>query len=153
MLAPDGPKVLEFNTRFGDPETQAVLPRLGCDLLELLWAAARGRLKEVPVEVRPDPAICVVVAARGYPGPYPKGDLIRLPSAGGLPPQTTILHAGTARNAAGELVTNGGRVLGVVALGPTLKIAAERAYAACDLIQCASKYCRRDIGARQIGRA
>ena len=152
MLTPDGPKVLEFNTRFGDPETQAILPRIETDLLELLWAASQRRLGSVRLAVRADAAICVVVAARGYPGPFPRGDPIRLPESAGMPPNTAILHAGTARNAAGELVTNGGRVLGVVATAPTLRIAADRAYAACELIGCDSKYFRRDIGARQIGR-
>ena len=152
MLTPDGPKVLEFNTRFGDPETQAVLPRVESDLLGLLWAAAHGHLGGTPLVVRPEPAICVVVAARGYPGPYPRGDAIGLPPAAALPPQTQILHAGTARDAAGRLVTSGGRVLGVVAGGPTLRAAADRAYAACDSIACETKYYRRDIGARQMGR-
>jgi phosphoribosylamine--glycine ligase len=152
MLTEAGPKVLEYNTRFGDPETQAVLPRLATDLLELLWAAAQRRLAGVILEVRPEPAICVVVAARGYPGSYPKGDRIRLPARGEHPPGTIVLHAGTARNRAGELVTNGGRVLGVVAMGPTLGEAAKRAYSVCEQIDCPSKYYRRDIGARQIGR-
>jgi len=151
MLTASGPKVLEFNTRFGDPETQAVLPRLSTDLLSLLWAAAQGRLGGFRLEVRPDAAICVVIAAQGYPGAYPRGDAITLPAR--LPEGAAILHAGTARNPAGELVTNGGRVLGVVALAPTLRAAADRAYAVCGEIGCASKYYRRDIGARQLGHA
>ncbi|MBL9216632.1 MAG: phosphoribosylamine--glycine ligase [Opitutaceae bacterium] len=150
MLTPAGPSVLEFNTRFGDPETQVVLPRLASDLLALLWAAAHGRLRGFPLAVKPDYAVCVVVAARGYPDAYPKGDEITLPAA--LPPQTSIIHAGTARDSAGRLVTHGGRVLGVTALAPTLREAADRAYAACAAIGCASKYFRRDIGARQLSR-
>jgi phosphoribosylamine--glycine ligase len=150
MLTTDGPSVLEYNTRFGDPETQVVLPRIKNDLLVLLWAAARGELRGVKLDVRPDAAICVVVAARGYPDSYPKGDVITFPAS--LPPQTSIIHAGTARNAAGQIVMNGGRVLGVTALAPTLREAAARAYAACDAIQCVSKYYRRDIGARQLNR-
>jgi phosphoribosylamine--glycine ligase len=150
MLTPAGPSVLEYNTRFGDPETQVVLPRLVTDLLELLWAAARGELRGFKLEVRPDYALCVVIAARGYPDNYPKGDVITFP--GKLPPQTVIIHAGTARNPAGRIVTNGGRVLGVTALGPTLREAAARAYAACEKISWASKYYRRDIGARQLNR-
>jgi phosphoribosylamine---glycine ligase len=153
MLTADGPKVLEYNTRFGDPETQAVLPRLETDVLALLWAAATGGLRDFPLAVRPEPAVCVVVAARGYPGDYPRGDPIRLPPPASLPAGTSILHAGTARNAAGELVTGGGRVLGVVALGPTAADAAGRAYAACELIQCATKYYRRDIGGARPARA
>ena len=152
MLTEDGPKVLEYNTRFGDPETQAVLPRLATDLLGLLWAAAQRKLAGVRIEVRPEPAICVVLAARDYPGPYPKGDPITLPAKGELPPQTEILHAGTARNSAGEIVTSGGRVLGVVATGPTLRTAADRAYLACGQVRFSSKFFRRDIGARQMGR-
>jgi len=148
MLTASGPMVLEYNTRFGDPETQAVLPLLATDLLALLWAAARGELGGFRLEIRPDHAICVVVAARGYPGAYARGDPITLPSS--LPAGVAVLHAGTARNSAGQFVTNGGRVLGVVALAPTLRAAADRAYAVCRQIVCASKYYRRDIGARQF---
>ena len=151
MLTPSGPSVLEYNTRFGDPETQVVLPRLATDLLALLWAATRGELRDFPLAVRPDYAVCVVIAARGYPDKFPKNDVITLPAA--LPPQTSILHAGTATNPAGQIVTNGGRVLGVTALGPTLREAATRAYAGCDAVQCATKYFRRDIGARQLNRS
>jgi len=146
MLTPTGPQVLEFNTRFGDPETQAILPRLATDVLALLWSAARGTLGKMRIAVRPEPAICVVIAARGYPNAYSKGDVIRLPAAGGLSPSTYILHAGTAKSPAGEIITNGGRVLGVVALAPTLAAAAEKAYAVCEQIDCAGKYYRRDIG-------
>jgi phosphoribosylamine---glycine ligase len=150
MLTAEGPSVLEFNTRFGDPETQVVLPRIANDVLALLWAAARGELRGVQIETRPEHAICVVIAARGYPDAYPKGDVIHLPEQ--LPATVSILHAGTARNAAGQLVTAGGRLLGVTALGPTLRDAAEEAYAVCDAIRCATKYFRRDIGARQLNR-
>ncbi len=150
MLTADGPSVLEFNTRFGDPETQAVLPRLKTDLLALLWAAASRSLAGFRLEVRPDPAICVVISARGYPEAYPTGDVIELPSK--LPPDVAIFHAGTATDAAGRLVTAGGRVLGVTASAPSLREAAALAYAACDSVRCASKYYRRDIGARQLSR-
>ena len=153
MLTPTGPSVIEYNTRFGDPETQVVLPRLATDLLTLLWAAANGQLPAVgPLAVKPDYAVFVVIAARGYPDAYPKGDAITIPTPAALPPATTIYHAGTAKNSAGQLVTNGGRVLGVTALAPTLRAAADRAYAACDQVQCATKYFRRDIGARQLNR-
>jgi phosphoribosylamine---glycine ligase len=152
MLTPAGPQVLEYNTRFGDPETQVVLPRLRTDVLELLWRAARGELRGFDLKVRPEHAICVVIAARGYPDAYPKGDHIILPPDADLPPGVTILHAGTARNAAGELVTAGGRVLGVTAIGPTLHAAAEAAYATCQQITCATKVYRTDIGARQLNR-
>ncbi len=150
MLTPSGPSVLEYNTRFGDPETQVVLPRMTTDLLALLWAAARGELRGMKLAVKLDYAVCVVIAAKGYPENYPKGDVITFPAT--LPPQTAIIHAGTAMNPAGQIVTKGGRVLGVTALGPTLREAADRAYAACEKISCASKYYRRDIGARQLNR-
>ena len=154
MLTPTGPSVIEYNTRFGDPETQVVLPRLATDLLELLWAAATDRLSAVgPLAVKSDYAVCVVIAARGYPDAYAKGDVITLPTPAALPTATTIYHAGTARNAAGQLVTHGGRVLGVTALAPSLRAAADRAYAACNQVQCATKYFRRDIGARQLNRS
>jgi phosphoribosylamine--glycine ligase len=151
MLTADGPKVLEFNTRFGDPETQAVVPRLATDLLALLWAAAAGNLAGFRLEVLPDHAICVVISARGYPGAYGSGDRIEIPAV--LPAGVSILHAGTARDAAGHLVTSGGRVLGVTATAPSLRAAADRAYEACDSIRCASKYYRRDVGARQLRRS
>jgi phosphoribosylamine--glycine ligase len=150
MLTPQGPSVLEYNARFGDPETQVVVPRLATDLLEILWAAATGTLRNVRLEVKPEHAVCVVIAAKGYPDVYPKGDVITFPA---LPPGVTILHAGTARNPEGRIVTNGGRVLGVTALAPTLRAAAAQAYAVCEKIECRSKYFRRDIGARALLRA
>ena len=150
MLTAAGPSVLEFNTRFGDPETQVVLPRVETDLLQVLWAAARGELRGMKLATRSDHAICVVIAAKGYPDSYRKGDAIAFPAS--LPPGVSVLHAGTAKNAAGQIVTNGGRVLGVTAVAPTLRSAAEKAYAVCDQIECATKYFRRDIGARQLNR-
>ena len=147
MLTPGGPRVIEFNTRFGDPETQAVLPRLATDLLALLWAAVNRTLGGMRMEVRGEAAICVVVAARGYPGAFPKGGAIALPADGLLPPSCYILHAGTARNGAGEIVASGGRVLGVVALAAAFRTAADRAYAVCGQINFPDKYYRRDIGA------
>jgi phosphoribosylamine--glycine ligase len=108
------------------------------------------------LSVRPDYALCVVIAARGYPEAFSKGDPIALPNGlardvvGGA---VTIFHAGTTRNSAGQIVTNGGRVLGVTALAPTLRLAARIAYAACEQVQCRSKYFRRDIGARQLHRS
>jgi len=109
-------------------------------------------LRGMKLEVSPEAAICVVIAAKGYPDNYPKGDVITFPPASSLPSPVSILHAGTARNAAGQIVMNGGRVLGVTALAPNLREAADRAYAACEKIGCASKYYRRDIGARQLNR-
>jgi phosphoribosylamine--glycine ligase len=150
MLTPTGPSVIEYNARFGDPETQVVIPRVKNDWLELLWKAARGQLAGTKLEVSDEFAVCVVIAARGYPDSFPKGDPITFPTT--LPPSTFIYHAGTKRNQSGEIVTNGGRVLGVTALAPTLKAAADRAYQACEGVVCASKYFRRDIGAKQLNR-
>lgn len=151
MLTPTGPSVIEYNARFGDPETQVVLPRLASDLLELLWLAAQRRLAGYQLRVRDDVhALCVVVAAKGYPDKFPKGDAITFPAT--LPAGVTVYHAGTTKNPAGQVVTNGGRVLGVTALAPTLRQAATAAYAACDALQCSSKYFRRDIGAKQLNR-
>ncbi|HYD82525.1 MAG TPA: phosphoribosylamine--glycine ligase, partial [Opitutus sp.] len=96
MLTAEGPSVLEYNTRFGDPETQVVLPRIETDLLELLWAAAQGQLSSVPLKIKSAHALCVVIAARGYPGSYNKGDIITFPRV--LPTSVSILHAGTAKN-------------------------------------------------------
>lgn len=150
MLTAQGPSVLEFNTRFGDPETQVVLPRVASDVLALLWAAARGELAGFELAVRPEHAMCVVIAAKGYPDAYAKGDVIQFPAR--MPEGVTIFHAGTATNKSGEIVTHGGRVLGVTALGSTLRSAADKAYAVCDAVVCSSKYFRRDIGARQLQR-
>ncbi|MDE3084940.1 MAG: phosphoribosylamine--glycine ligase, partial [Verrucomicrobiota bacterium] len=130
MLTAAGPQVLEYNTRFGDPETQAVLPRLDTDVLALLWAAARGELGKIKLVVKSDHALCVVLAAKGYPGDYAKGDMITFPSS--LPPSVFIYHAGTAQNSNRHIVTAGGRVLGVTALAPTLREAAGQAYATCE---------------------
>ena len=150
MLTPTGPSVLEYNTRFGDPETQVVIPRLDTDVLALLWAAATGTLAGVRFAIKPDHAICVVIAAKGYPDASPKGDVIRFPAT--VPVNVDIIHAGTAQTAAGEVVTAGGRVLGVTALAPTLRSAADAAYAVCEQIDCATKIYRRDIGAKQLNR-
>jgi len=150
MLTSDGPSVLEYNTRFGDPETQVVIPRLDTDVLALLWAAAQGTLGGVRFAIKPEHAICVVIAAKGYPDAYPKGDVIRFPAP--LPANVHIIHAGTAKNTAGEIVTAGGRVLGVTAIAPTLRAAADSAYAVCEQIDCVSKVYRRDIGAKQLHR-
>ncbi|MCF3652150.1 phosphoribosylamine--glycine ligase [Opitutaceae bacterium LMO-CP1] len=151
MLTADGPSVLEYNTRFGDPETQVVLPRLGCDVLELLWRASQGSLAGFDLAVREDSAaMCVVIAADGYPGAYAKGDPISLPEP--LPSGVAVIQAGTAMDEAGQLVSAGGRVLGVTALAPTLREAADAAYATCEEIGMVTKVFRRDIGARQFNR-
>jgi phosphoribosylamine---glycine ligase len=154
MLTPAGPSVIEYNARFGDPETQVVLPRLETDVLGLLWAAARGELAGTKLAVKADYSLCVVIASKGYPDAFPKGDVITFPAAA-LPAHTTIYHAGTAKNPSGAIVSNGGRVLGVTALGQSLREAADRAYAACAQITFAhgNHYYRHDIGAKQLNRA
>ena len=151
MLTPAGPSVIEYNARFGDPETQVVLPRIANDVLALLWAATRRELAGVKLVEKPEHALCVVIAAKGYPDSYAKGEVITFPPT--LPPGVSILHAGTGRKTTGEFTMNGGRILGVTALAPTLRAAADKAYAVCDAIQCPAKYYRRDIGARQLSRS
>ncbi len=151
MIAPDGtPKVLEFNCRFGDPETQPILLRLQTDLVELVEAALDRRLDRVAAQWDTRAALGVVMAAGGYPGPYNKGDVIR-----GLPTQETagskVFHAGTALRD-GAVVTHGGRVLCVTALGATVSEAQRNAYAVVGRIQWKDAYYRRDIGYRAIAR-
>jgi len=152
MLTAAGPSVLEFNTRFGDPETQAVLPLVAGDLLSLLWSAATGSLEGTKLALREGAALCVVIAARGYPGPHPKGDILNLPAASDLPPGSAILHAGTALDSEGRTVSRGGRVLGVVGFAPTLLEAAGKAYSVCARVGYDNKYHRSDIGARELAR-
>ena len=143
MLTVDGPKVIEYNVRMGDPETQAVLARLDEDLLALMIDAARGHIATRPAAVKPETAITVVMTAPGYPGEYPKGLAItgaELPSEGSL-----LFHSGTALRD-GQLVTNGGRVLAITGLGADAEEAKTRAYARVDQIQFEGKQVRRDIG-------
>jgi phosphoribosylamine---glycine ligase len=150
MITADGPKVLEYNARFGDPETQAILPRLRSDPLELLDLAARpGGLEDVRIEWSPDWAVTLVLASRGYPESSSKGDAIS--GLDELPEGVEVLHAGTAERD-GAFVTNGGRVINVTALGPTPGDARERAYAAADAIDFDGKQLRRDIAARAVER-
>lgn len=145
MLTPTGPKVLEFNCRFGDPETQAVLPRLKTDLMEIFLACIDGRLDRCPVAFDDRAAACVILASGGYPGSYRRGVPIRgLANADALE-DTIIFHAGTAA-VAGNVVTAGGRVLGCTGLGADLTAALSRAYMAADTIDFDGKQMRRDIG-------
>lgn len=154
MLTEDGPKVLEFNARFGDPETQVVLPRLEADLVDVMEAVAQGRSNDVSLSWSSDWAVCVVLASAGYPGSYEKGKVILGIDEAEDIEGVTVFHAGTARNADGELVTAGGRVLNVVARGTTFEAARAKAYRACDLIQFEGKQMRTDIGAKAAaGRA
>jgi phosphoribosylamine--glycine ligase len=147
MLTSEGPKVLEFNVRFGDPETQAILPRLRSDLLDLLEAAAvTGGLAGVQLEWAPETAVTVVLASAGYPESSSSGDVIT--GTESLPADVDLTHAGTSRNHAGELVTAGGRVLAVTALGADATAARAAAYAAADMVDFPGKQLRRDIALR-----
>ncbi len=149
MLTAEGPKVVEFNCRFGDPETQALLPRLTTDLVPLLLACREGTLAGLELAWRPEACVCVVAAAAGYPGPSRRGDVI-----GGLEgdgEDVMIFHAGTAFDADGRIVTAGGRVLGVTALGSDAAHARDRAYARLERIRFSGMHFRRDIGLRRAG--
>lgn len=147
MLTPAGPKVLEFNVRFGDPECQPLMARLKSDVVELMLATCAGKLDQIEVEWSEQAACCVVLAAQGYPDNPRAGDIITgLEEAAGLP-GVSVFHAGTRRNERGQVVTAGGRVLSVTALGVDLGEARRRAYEAADLIGFNGKVMRRDIGA------
>ncbi len=147
MLTPDGPKVIEYNCRFGDPEAQAVLPLLETDLLTVMQAVRNETLADVNVEFSTGASCCVVLASEGYPGDYPKGRPI---SVGTLPEESFIYQAGTSRNAEGELITNGGRVLAVTAHGTNLPEAIARAYSAAEEVTFAGSHRRSDIGASAL---
>jgi phosphoribosylamine---glycine ligase len=144
------PKTLEFNVRFGDPECQALMARLKSDLLAILVAAADGRLDRVEVEWHDQAALCVVMAAEGYPGDYRKGTEIRAIETAGAVDGVNVFHAGTKRDDQGRLLAVGGRVLGVTALGGTVREAQARAYQAVDRLDWPEGFCRRDIGWRAI---
>ncbi|MCW3010864.1 MAG: purD [Solirubrobacterales bacterium] len=149
MLTADGPKVIEYNARFGDPETQAVLPRLQGDLAQLLLAATRpgGLAEQPPLAFSEDWAVTLVLAGAGYPERSAAGDVITI---GELPGGVEVTHAGTARDVDGNLVTAGGRVLNVTALGPTATAARDAAYAAADLITFEGRQLRSDIALRAV---
>jgi phosphoribosylamine--glycine ligase len=149
MLTKSGPKVIEFNARFGDPETQVYLPRLENDLVELLLASAEGRLANVELKWSSNACVCVVLASGGYPGNYAKGKVIHgLDQANALP-GVKVFHAGTATKD-GQTVTSGGRVLGVTAWAPTLRAARDQAYAAANVICFEGIQYRRDIAAKGL---
>lgn len=150
MLTADGPKVLEFNVRFGDPETQVILPLVDEDLVPVLLASAKGKTLPDRLRFKDESAMVVVLASEGYPGSYPSGEVIAFPE--NLPAHTDLVHAGTKQDEIGEIVTAGGRVLGAVGRGSTLAKAAERAYGLCDHIEFISKFLRRDIGFRELNR-
>lgn len=148
MLTPAGPKVLEYNARFGDPETQVVLARLESDLVDVMMAIAEGRPDDIELAWSDKWAVTVVLASGGYPRAYEKGKVITGVDEANALPDVVVFHAGTAIDAEGRLVTAGGRVLDVTALGDTFEQARERAYQACDLIDFEGKQFRTDIGAR-----
>lgn len=150
MLTPSGPKVLEFNARFGDPETQVILPRLENDLVEVMLACAEQRLDQVELAWKTDYAVSVVLTSAGYPGSYEKGKVITGIVDAEAMDNVTVYHAGTAVSEAGEIVTAGGRVLDVTALAPTFEEARNRAYEACEKIDFEGKTLRHDIGLRAL---
>ena len=150
MLTPEGPKVLEFNARFGDPETQVILPRLKNDLVDVMLACAEQRLDEVELSWRDEWAVAVVLTSAGYPGSYEKGKVITGVEDADALDGVTVYHAGTAVTDTGELVTSGGRVLAVTALGDTFEAARDLAYAACEKIDFEGKTLRHDIGLKAL---
>lgn len=150
MLTPEGPKVLEFNARFGDPETQVILPRLKNDLVDVMLACAEQRLDDVELSWRDEWAVAVVLTSAGYPGSYEKGKVITGVEDADALDGVTVYHAGTAATDAGELVTSGGRVLAVTALGDTFEAARDLAYAACEKIDFEGKTLRHDIGLKAL---
>jgi phosphoribosylamine--glycine ligase len=144
--------VLEFNVRFGDPETQPILMRLKSDLLEVFTAVCDGRLDELSITWDPRPAVCVVMASGGYPDAYEKGKVIGgIEDAESLE-DVVVFHAGTTEQG-GHVVTNGGRVLGVTAMGADVAAAKTRAYEAVDRITFDGAYCRRDISDKALQRS
>ncbi|MGH7973742.1 MAG: phosphoribosylamine--glycine ligase [Limisphaerales bacterium] len=150
MLTKSGPRVLEFNARFGDPEAQVYLARLDTDLVELLEASIDGTLERVNLHWNPMPAVCVVMASGGYPGSYQKGKVITGLDDAASMPNVKIFHAGTSR-AGDQIVTSGGRVLGLTALGKNLRAARDLAYAAVDRIKFDGAHFRKDIAAKALG--
>lgn len=152
MITDKGPELIEYNTRFGDPECQVLMSRLDCDLLPALMATADGSLDKIELSWRDEAALVVVMAARGYPGPYSKGSRIRNLDTAGELPGINVFHAGTAKNDE-DIVATGGRVLGVTARAPNVAQAQALAYEAVDVIDWPEGFCRRDIGWRAIDRA
>ena len=152
MIGEDGPKVIEFNCRFGDPECQPIMARLQSDALEMLLAAAEGKLDKIKLKWDSRVALTVVMAAEGYPGTYIKGSEIKGVADADALKDVVVFHAGTMLGDDGALLANGGRVLGVTALGDTVEAAQTLAYKGVDLIDWPKGFCRRDIGWRAVGR-
>jgi len=153
MIGEGGPKLLEYNVRFGDPECQVLMPRLKSDLLPALVAARDGVLRNFDLRWWDEAAVCVVMAAKGYPGAYEKGSEIRGLADAAAIPGVTVFHAGTKPGANGAVLAGGGRVLGVTALGETVAEAQKRAYEAVDAIDWPGGFCRRDIAWRAVARS
>jgi phosphoribosylamine---glycine ligase len=151
MIDEGAPKLIEFNVRFGDPEAQALMLRLNSDVLPALLATAEGRLDSLALDWRDAISICVVMAAKGYPGAYAKGTEIKGLDQGARDPDVQIFHAGT-RNDGGRIIADGGRVLDVTARGKDIGEARERAYAAIAKIDWPQGFFRRDIGWRAVAR-
>lgn len=149
MLTKDGPKLLEYNVRFGDPETQSLMMRFNADLYQALLACATGRLHEAKISFTPEAAVCIVMAANGYPGTYEKNTGIGGLDKAAKLPNAKVFHAGTIAKD-GQILATGGRVLGVTALGKTIAIAQSKAYEAVDTIVWPQGFCRRDIAWREI---
>jgi phosphoribosylamine--glycine ligase len=149
MITANGPKVLEFNCRFGDPETQPLMMRLKSDLLEVMLAVADGTLDKIDLNWDPRPALCVVATSKGYPGKYPTGLPITGIEKADAMPDVKVFHSGT-RMQNGQLVTDGGRVLGVTAIGKTVNDAQKRAYDAMKLIHFDGMHYRNDIAHQAV---
>ena len=150
MLTPDGPKLVEYNARFGDPECQVLMRRLQSDIVPALEASAIGSVKDMTLDWHDDAALTVVMAANGYPGSYDKGTVIN--GLDKVRDDTVVFHAGTARAEDGAITATGGRVLNVTARGKTVAQAQASAYAGVDAIDWPQGFCRRDIGYREIAR-
>lgn len=152
MIVKDEPYLIEYNARFGDPECQTMMVRLQADILEILHACAQGRLNDLRGKVSWSPmvSLCVVMAAKGYPGDYQKGTEIKGLMDANMIDNTNVFHAGTAKNSQGAIVSNGGRVLGVTATGQNIGHARRLAYEAVDCIDWPDGFCRRDIGWRAL---
>jgi len=151
MIADGKPRIVEFNARFGDPETQAVLPRMKSDIVPIILACIDGTLDKMQIEWTDEPAVCVAMASGGYPGSYEKGKVINGLETVAKMDNVMVFHAGTAKKD-DSIVTSGGRVLGVTALGNSIENAIKRAYKAVDKISFDGAYCRRDIGRKALNR-
>jgi phosphoribosylamine--glycine ligase len=146
MMTQTGPRLIEFNARFGDPETEAILMRLKSDLLALLFAASKVMLKGIDIRWHDRAALCVIMAANGYPGPVKRGSVIHGLDQAAVLADAVVFHGGTERNADGDVIAAGGRVLAVTGIGATIADAQAKAYQAVDTIEWPEGFCRRDIG-------